>query len=164
MNWQTTIAGIALLVSVGTAIFSYNVDKGSQQRQRDFEISMVKMQSLESAKKDISLISSQLNRKLNAGIIALENEFNTVDISKDIFESYSAAVDVFNAVEHNLNLSNTQIFNSRITEYETTIFKALKDGMEPTADQILALSHIPSELENMIDEEIEHLQSNMVTD
>ena len=47
MKWEVVIAGMALIVSIGVAIFSYVADRRGQHRQRFFEFSLFKMQSLE---------------------------------------------------------------------------------------------------------------------
>lgn len=163
MKWQAIIAGIALVVSIGTAIFSYSADQRSQHRQRLFEVTMVKMQSVELAKRDISRISSQLNRILNAMVLNVGDEPGTVYI-QGILDSYGAAVDVFNAVKHNLNEADAQAFHAKITEYETSLFDTLEDGGAPTPDQLTALTAIPGNLETMIDKVIEELQTEMAKD
>ena len=163
MNWEATIAGIALVVSIGTAIFSYNADRESQYRQRSFEVSMFKMQSLEPAMRDISRISSEMNRTLNAMILLAGNEPNEIYIKK-ILQSYSDAVDVFNGVRRHLDANNAKTFDNKITDYETNMFETMKAGGSPTAEQLTKLTNIPAELKTLIEQAIDDLDSRLTSE
>ena len=82
---------------------------------------------------------------------------------KNILQSYSDAVDVFNAVRHNLNESDVQAFDKVTTEYETAMFQTMQTGGTPTAQQLTDLTNIPARLKTMIDDAIENLHTNMAT-
>ena len=163
MNWEATIAGIALLVSIGTAIFSYNADQESQYRQRSFEVSMFKMQSLEPAMRDASRISSEMNRTLNAMVLLAGKEPGEIYVKK-ILQSYSDAVDVFNGVRRNLDDGNAKAFDNKITDYETSMFETMKAGGQPTAEQLTQLTNIPAELKTLIEQAIDDLDSRLASE
>ena len=163
MNWEATIAGIALLVSIGTAIFSYNADQESQYRQRSFEVSMFKMQSLEPAMRDASRISSEMNRTLNAMVLLAAEGSGEIYVKK-ILQSYSDAVDVFNGVRGNLDDGNAKAFDNKITNYERSMFETMKAGGQPTAEQLTQFTNIPAELKTLIEQAIDDLESRLASE
>ena len=163
MNWEATIAGIALLVSIGTAIFSYNADQESQYRQRSFEVSMFKMQSLEPAIRDASRISSEMNRTLNAMVLSTSEESGKIYVKK-ILQSYSDAVDVFNDVRRHLDDGNAKTFDNKITDYERSMFETMKADDSPTAEQLTQLTNIPAELKTLVEQAIDDLDSRLASE
>lgn len=169
MNWEAAIASIALVVSIGTALFTYHVDQKTQHRQRLFEVSVVKIQALDSAKRTVSRISSNINRALNA--LVLSGGHNTgpdpntgKDPIETIFASYRQAVDEFNATKHNLDKARADAFEKMITDYEEIMFASMNAGETPTATQIQNLATIPGELEVLIDDAIKNLQTEMASE
>ena len=163
MNWEATIAGIALLVSIGTAIFSYNADQESQYRQRSFEVTMFKMQSLEPAMRDASRISSEMNRTLNAMVLSAGTEPSVTYIKK-ILQSYSDAVDVFNSVRRYLDDGNAKALDRKITEYETSMFETMRAGDPPTAEQLTQLTNIPEDMKTLVEQAIDDLDSRLASE
>ena len=169
MNWETAIASIALVVSIGTALFSYHVGRKTQHRQRLFEVSVVEIRSLESAKRVVSRISSNINRALNALVLSGGQDTGSdSDVGHDaiqtVFASYTQAVDEFNAVKHNLNEASADAFEKRITTHEEARFASMKAGEAPTGPQIQDLAKIPGELEALIDDAIKSLQNEMAAE
>ena len=163
MNWEATIAGIALVVSIGTAMFSYHIKLKTQHRQRMFEVSLVKFQSLGSAKIEISRISSDINRTMNDLVLSggAYTGQDHIEMIEMIFKCHNRAVDEFKAVRHNLNETEADAFDSKITMYEKPIFDTKQQGKIPTGKQIQNLAMIPGELEVLIDTAIKNLQEEM---
>ena len=164
MKWEVVIAGMALIVSIGVAIFSYVADRRGQHRQRFFEFSLFKMQSLEFAKKDISKIVSDLNRTINREGSKIRFAVSGVDL-KPIFDLYAGSIDVFNSVRHNLDQEEADSFDRNIDQYEKSVLQGVRSGSLPEGEVEELVKQVmkrPREVEIMIDRAIKNLQDQML--
>ena len=133
---------------------------------------MFKLQRLETAKTNILKIRRKLGQKQNLATLAFvqqkesgNNDIGTKisrkDYSKTIFSCHSDTVDVFNAVEHNLNENNAKNIRSVIDECQQFLEGYVLRNEKPTVDQFDLLFDLPKKLETMIGKEIKNLQTEM---
>ena len=167
MNWEIIFAGIAILVSIVTAISSFFSNRRNRKQQNQFEISILKLKPLESAKKDISKITSDLRRKLNVvKTEALQKSKSKSELIKDtndtVTGAFREAVDVFKAVQLNLDENDAKNFNGRISEADRIAISRIESGENFTDDELLFVADTPLELETIIDKAIKDLQSEMM--
>ena len=163
----TIISVIALVVSIETAIFSYVTKQRIQRRERIFRVEMFKLQCLESANIDILRIGSELDRIIKeVKRDANRSGSKIIDVKvikyiDKISNCHRGAVDVFNAVEHNLNENDVINFRSEIVTCENLIKFSEENGMRLTEDDFNLILDLPNKLATMIDKTIKNLRTEI---
>lgn len=163
MNWEAFIAGLALLVSVGTAIFSYTSQRRGQNRQLLFEVGMRKLQSLETTKKDVAAVSLRIRQVNQAGLAAIESDkrklvVKNVDTMVDLCLEM---IELYRLTKHNLYPADVQDIDSQITTMNELV-EIMKDGNHDPFDEFLALlGTIATSVEKTIDRTINELQEEL---